>query len=135
MIVHSELGNYWNDQAGYYWYNNSIEKQAIMIELYDELGADQETIDGLKLWLLKNKQTNNWRSSKATASACYAFMLNRVPVISDSEELDIRLPLAGEQVRPQQKDLGTGYFRKDWNSNSISEELKTVEVSLSLIHI
>ena len=135
MIVHSELGNYWNDQAGYYWYNNSIEKQAIMIELYDELGADQETIDGLKLWLLKNKQTNNWRSSKATASACYAFMLNRVPVISDSEELDIRLPLAGEQVRPQQKDLGTGYFRKDWNSNSISEELKTVEVSNPNKHV
>jgi hypothetical protein len=66
---------YWKDQGyGYswFWWQAPIETQALLIEAFTEVGRDPKTVDDLKTWLLKNKQTNNWRTSKATADACYA---------------------------------------------------------------
>ncbi len=76
-INNEELGMYWKewDQHGYWWYQAPIESQAMMIEAFSEIEKDPKTIDDLKTWLLKNKQTNNWKTTKATAEACYALLL------------------------------------------------------------
>ena len=68
---------YWKewDNHGYWWYQAPIESQAMMIEAFSEIEKDPKTIDDLKTWLLKNKQTNNWKTTKATAEACYALLL------------------------------------------------------------
>ncbi len=129
MTVNEILGSYWNDQAGYYWYNNNVDKQAIMIELFHELGESQEQIDGLKLWLLKNKQTNSWKSSKATALACYAFILDNAKWLSTDGTLDISFPLMNEAVTIPKAELATGYFRKDWSKEKVQPEMSEIKVS------
>ncbi len=76
-IHHPEMGMYWKDLvAGYYWFQSSIQSQALMIELFTKLKAPEKEINGLKTWLLKNKQTNNWGNNVATADATHAFLLN-----------------------------------------------------------
>ena len=42
-----------------------------MIELFNELG-NKNDVDELKIWLLKQKQTNHWPTSKSTVDAVYA---------------------------------------------------------------
>ena len=76
-INNEELGMYWKewDNGGYWWYQAPIESQSMMIEAFSEIDKDSKTIDDLKTWLLKNKQTNNWKTTKATAEACYALLL------------------------------------------------------------
>src|SRR5205085_1545541 len=69
-INNEELGMYWKEwdsNRGYWWYQAPIESQAIMIEAFSEIEKDAKTVDNLKTWLLKNKQTNNWHTTKATA--------------------------------------------------------------------
>ena len=34
-----------------------------------------KAVNDMKTWLLKQKQTQNWRTTKATADACYALLL------------------------------------------------------------
>jgi hypothetical protein len=76
-IHHPEMGMYWKDLvAGYYWFQSSIQSQALMIELFTKLKAPEKEINGLKTWLLKNKQSNNWGNNVATADATHAFLLN-----------------------------------------------------------
>ncbi len=72
-INNEELGMYWKEWNihGYWWYQAPIESQAMMIEAFSEIRNDQTVINDLKTWLLKNKQTNNWNTTKATADACY----------------------------------------------------------------
>ena len=80
-IVNDELGMYWKDMSGgYYWYQAPIETQALLIEAFTDITKDIATVDALKTWLLKNKQTNNWRTTKATAEACYALLLQEFSV-------------------------------------------------------
>ncbi|MGZ5255176.1 MAG: alpha-2-macroglobulin family protein, partial [Flavitalea sp.] len=76
-IHHPEMGMYWKDLvAGYYWFQSSIQSQALMIELFTKLNAPAKEVNGLKTWLLKNKQSNNWGNNVATADATHSFLLN-----------------------------------------------------------
>lgn len=126
MIKNEELGNYWNDQAGYYWYNLNIEKQALMIELFQELKGSQEDIDGLKLWLLKTKQTNSWKTSKATSAACYAFLLGTENWLSSSEEITLEFPLEKKAIEFGAQEYATGYVKKVYPATDISTTKKKI---------
>ncbi len=77
-IVKEELGMYWKEwtTGGYYWQQAPIESQAMMIEAFMDIDKNNNTVDDLKTWLLKQKQTQNWRTTKATAEACYALLIS-----------------------------------------------------------
>ena len=82
-IVNEESGMYWprplgkNEKVGWFWHQAPIETQSLLIEAFQEISArcTTKTVDDLKTWLVKNKQTNNWKTTKATAEACYALLL------------------------------------------------------------
>ena len=75
-ISKEEMGMYWVQRGyGYWWYEAPIETQSLLIECFNEVDKDAATVDKMKLWLLKNKQTNSWETTKATADACYALLL------------------------------------------------------------
>ena len=66
-----ELGMYWaNNKQGYFWYQAPIETQSLLIELFTEAGGYTKAVEEMKIWLLRNKQTNDWQTTKATAAAC-----------------------------------------------------------------
>ncbi|HMS53284.1 MAG TPA: hypothetical protein PKD56_13210, partial [Chitinophagales bacterium] len=71
-----EMGMYFKDvQPGWYWYQAPIETQALLIEAFDEVGKDAKSVEEMRIWLLKQKQTQDWKTTKATAEACYALLL------------------------------------------------------------
>ncbi|WP_299670679.1 MG2 domain-containing protein [uncultured Polaribacter sp.] len=138
-ITSDELGMYWkSNTAGYYYYQAPVETQALMIEVFSEiLEADihqdkLETIDNLKIWLLKNKQTNRWKTTKATTEAVYALLLNGSNWVSITEMVDITIgdkkinPTAMENVKVE---AGTGYFKTSWNGNEIIPNMSEVTIN------
>jgi hypothetical protein len=60
-----EMGMYWKLEYGYFWYQAPIETQALMIEVYDEVAADVKSVEEMKVWLLKQKQTQDWKTYKS----------------------------------------------------------------------
>ncbi|TRZ53473.1 hypothetical protein D4R99_00760 [bacterium] len=62
-IVNEEFGMYWKENtAGYYWYEAPIETQSLLIEVFDEVANDIKAVDDMKVWLLKQKQTQDWKT-------------------------------------------------------------------------
>jgi TonB-dependent SusC/RagA subfamily outer membrane receptor len=132
-ITSDELGMYWKtNTAGYYYYQAPIETQALMIETFSEIENDTKTIDNLKVWLLKNKQTNRWKTTKATTEAVYALLLNGSDWISVTEMVDIKV---GDKVIDPTKlenvkvEAGTGYFKTSWNGDEIKKEMSEVTIN------
>ena len=68
-LKHDELGMYWKYPTSWWWYQAPIETHSLLIEVFDEVANDEATVEELKIWLLKNKQTTHWKTTKATAAA------------------------------------------------------------------
>ncbi|WP_045688734.1 MG2 domain-containing protein [Hymenobacter sp. AT01-02] len=117
--LHSdELGMYWKEvRGGYYWREAPTETQATLIEAFDEVRNDQKAVDEMKLWLLKQKQTQNWESTRATADACYALLLRGSDWLQPVQP--IQVTVGGEAVKPTTQQAGTGYFKTTFPNASI----------------
>lgn len=126
-----EMGMYWaQNKSGYYWYQSPIETQSLLIELFTETGGYDQQVDEMKIWLLRNKQTNNWQTTKATAAACYALLMKGGNILQTNAGTTVKLngtPL--EQLKPDIKaDAGTGYIKTTWTDEQIKPAMGKVEL-------
>ncbi len=94
-----ELGRFWRDaERSWWWYRAPLETQALMIEAFDEILTDPPTVEECRVWLLKQKQTQDWKTTKATADAVYALLL-RGPDLLSRDAL-VQMSLGGVDVTP-----------------------------------
>ena len=131
-IKNEEMGMFWQENiGGYYWHQAPIETQAILIEAFNEIGKDTEAIDDLKTWLLKQKQVQNWKTTKATTEAVYALLLTGTNWLQS--EANIEITVGNESfdlstMKGQQIEAGTGYFKTSWAADKIKPEMGNVKV-------
>ncbi|MCP4146965.1 MAG: hypothetical protein GY757_04360, partial [bacterium] len=133
--LHSEeMGMYWKCSYGYYWYQTPIETQAILIEAFDEVMNDRESVDEMRTWLLKQKQTQDWRTTKATAEACFALLLRGQDWTAETNPPDIVLGKKNKiKIEPAKMDnvkveAGTGYFKTSWTGKEIKTDMGYIYV-------
>jgi hypothetical protein len=133
--LHSpELGMYWATQSGFEWYQAPIETQALLIEAYEDITADIKPVDEMKVWLLKQKQTQDWKTGRATSEACYALLLRGTDLLSKPQE--VKINLGNETIDPQKftdtkVEAGTGYFQVFHNGKEITPAMGNVTISKS----
>jgi hypothetical protein len=134
---------YWKDNSfgfGWFWWYAPIETQSLMVEAFSEVGKDTKTVDDLRTWLIKNKQTNNWRTTKATADACYALLLRGTDWLTTEPQVQIQLgglslpigiesPGGGGNSDPS-SEAGTGYFKRTIDAKDIQPEMGRISVSV-----
>ena len=133
-ITNDELGMYWKKNTStWFWHQAPIETQALLIEAFSEIRPTGiETIDNLKIWLLKNKQTNQWSTTKATTEALYALLLQGHDWLSLTNAVDILV--GGQSIDPSiveevKVEAGTGYFKTSWNTNEVEPKMGEVQIS------
>ncbi len=128
-VESDETGMYWKSNlSGWYWYQAPVETQALLIEAFNEITGDVEAIESMKIWLLKNRQTNQWNSTKATTKAVYALM-NTGKSWTDAEK-GVSVKIGGQAIdlNTPSAQSGSGYVKMAWNKNEIQPEMGKVEV-------
>jgi uncharacterized protein YfaS (alpha-2-macroglobulin family) len=126
-LNNEELGMYWKNEYGYTWDNLPIETHSLMIELFNEVG-DTKAVDDLKIWLLKNKQTNAWKTTKGTASAVYALLKTGQNWLLEDTDVKISMNNTPLEVSKYQKEAGTGYFKTSFEPKEITAQMGDVVV-------
>ena len=130
-IKDEEMGMFWKENTrGWFWYQAPIETQALMIEAFSEIGKDPKTVDDLKTWLLKNKQTNSWESTKATAEACYALLLQGTDLLNNESIVEIKLGNTTISSADNKQEAGTGYFKKTINGPLITPNMGNINLTI-----
>lgn len=132
--LHSEeMGMYWrNEQRGWLWHQAPVETQALLIEAFDEVSNDQKSVEEMKIWLLKQKQTQDWKTTKATTEAVYALLLRGTSILASDKQVEITV--GKEKVDPYKQDdskpeAGTGYFKTSWEASAVQPEMGKVTVN------
>jgi uncharacterized protein YfaS (alpha-2-macroglobulin family) len=158
-ISNEEFGMYWKEfnTSGYYWHQAPIESQALMIEAFTDIDKNEARINDLKTWLLKQKQTQNWGTTRATAEACYALLISsqqtqsptttkgqspptpqrgdlQTSVLNEENTVEIKLGNNTTISSNDGAEAGTGYFKKRIEGEKVNAQMGniTVEVKQNL---
>ncbi len=129
-LQHEELGMYWKDvRGGLYWHQAPVETQALLIEAFHEIAADAQSVNNMKTWLLKQKQTQHWGNTRATAEACYALLLQGSNWLAETPAVKINL---GNKVfsSGESDAAGTGYFQYRVQGKDVAPAMGDITVSV-----
>ncbi|ULQ56617.1 MG2 domain-containing protein [Flavihumibacter rivuli] len=128
-IRSKDLGMYWKDNiAGFYWHEAPIETQALLIEAFSEISNKPKLVGEMKAWLLKNKQTNRWSSTKATADACYALLMQGNDWLAAEPKVSINLG-GVTTVTATKEEAGTGYYQKIIPGTGVFPEMGKITIN------
>lgn len=123
-----ELGMHWRMNEGFYWNEAPVETQAMIIEAFREVAQDMKAVDDCQVWMLKQKQTQGWKTTKSTADAVYALLLGGDVKRLASDAL-VTAELGGVAVKPENIEPGTGFYEKKFNAAEIKPEMGKVKLT------
>ena len=144
-VSNEEMGMFWRDtELSWWWYRAPIETQALMIEAFDEVMGDLPAVEDCRVWLLKQKQTQDWKTTKATADAVYALLLRGKDILSSDALVQVKLdgvdvtpgersreaerhPQARNQIQPS-AEPGTGFYEYRFAAADIKPKLGEITV-------
>ncbi|MGH2553785.1 MAG: alpha-2-macroglobulin family protein, partial [Chitinophagaceae bacterium] len=79
--------------------------------------------------------TNNWKTTKATAEACYALLLQGTQWLSNEPMVEVKL--GSTIISPSieggksEAEAGTGYFKKTIDGNKVNPQMGNITVSVA----
>ncbi|BFM42383.1 hypothetical protein CFS9_10240 [Flavobacterium sp. CFS9] len=127
-----DWGMYWiANKAGWYWYEAPIETQALLIEAFVEVSNDNKSVDAMKVWLLKNKQTKNWPTTKSTTEAIYALLMHGTDWLSVKDNTVIKLgaeKIITKKLAETEKEAETGYFKLNWKADEVKKDMASITI-------
>ncbi len=114
----------------YAWGGLQIPAHVAVMEALELVTADSATVEEMKLWLLKQKQTQAWDSPVTTVNAVFA-LLQRGAGLFDNQG-DARITIANEVLEtlaPAKNAVpGLGYIKKTFTDRKVVDARKvTVE--------
>jgi hypothetical protein len=127
-VSNEEMGMFWRDtELSWSWFRAPIETQALMIEAFDEVLGDAQAVEDCKVWLLKQKQTQDWKTTKATADAVYGLLLRGKNLLA-SDAL-VAVSLGGETIKPEKVEAGTGFYQQKFVRGEIKPTMGKITVT------
>lgn len=96
---------------GYYWYNNSLETQAILIQAMNEITPQNEDTKALRNWLITQKRTQSWSTTKGTTMAVYAVL--GAPEILNPATDQVKVGKTTQSTTPAEPTLTLNWTDKE----------------------
>lgn len=126
--VTEEQGMFWKDSEGegWWWWQAPIETQAMMIEAFRDIDADDKAVDDCQVWLIKQKQVGDWKTTKATADAVYSLLMGGKNLLGSDALL--KISLGGVEVKPEKVEAGTGFYENRFVEDAVKPELGKIEL-------
>lgn len=143
-VTNEEMGMFWREtELSWWWYRAPIETQALMIEAFDEIMGDKAAVEECRVWLLKQKQTQDWKTTKATADAVYALLLRGKDILAGDRLAEVSV--GGVNVTPGRgtpnsgsaragletgapPEAGTGFYERRFAASEVKPKLGEITV-------
>jgi hypothetical protein len=130
------MGMFWRDtEYSWWWYRAPIETQALMLEAFDEVMGDAEAVEDCRVWLLKQKQTQDWKTTKATADAVYGLLLRGTDALASDVLVEVRagdVELTPRATRGTGRapgvEAGTGFYEHRFERSEIKPALGEITI-------
>ena len=127
MVDEDEMGAHFAFlDKPYTWAMIPVPQHVATMEALRFVGGDDDLIEEMKMWLLKQKQTRGWNSSICTVDAIYALLCRGANLLENKG--DVRITFADrvmETISPTKSDTpDLGYIKE------VFADKQTVEASV-----
>ena len=82
-------------------------------------------VEMMQTWLLRQKQTQAWESSRATADACYALLLNKTTTLTSQQ---VKASVGNWSYNNTTNNSAFGYVKQSWSADEVSPAMATINV-------
>jgi uncharacterized protein YfaS (alpha-2-macroglobulin family) len=119
-----------------FWANNTAQSflfqsatciHTFIMEAFLETGAKPDEMDEMKLWLLKQKQTQEWESVPATVDAIHILLATGANWLESKGKTTIQW--GNQTVDTQQSEAGTGYIKAVRDASAITPDMNRVKIT------
>lgn len=126
-----ELGMHFAfNENPYSWMNLKVPAHVAVMEAMDEITKDTKLVEEMKLWLLKQKQTQQWDSPVSTVNAIYALLHRGDNLLTNQG--DVRISLGGKTIETLKSSAtsipGLAYVKEVIADNSTISKATKVTV-------
>lgn len=118
------LGTYWKQLS--FGTALAIETQAMLIAAFNEVSNDTEMVDGIRQWLLVNKQTNRWPTARATAEAVFALIHTGTEWVENQRQAVISIN--GAPLDFAESEAGSAFVEQSWVAQEIHAGLSEISI-------
>ncbi|WP_455961426.1 alpha-2-macroglobulin family protein [Bacteroides bouchesdurhonensis] len=125
-----ELGMFFDFNSNpYTWSGMKLRTHVTVMEALSLVGGNDAIVEEMKLWLLKQKQTQQWRFPLASVDAIYALLMKGTNLLDHQE--NVRISIADETLQTTSPDKTTipelGYIKRTFTQQNILDS-RTIEV-------
>ncbi len=122
-----EMGMYFAfNENPYRWGSLNLNAQVAAIEAFDQVAGDMQTVEEMKIWLLKQKQTQMWGTSTLTADAIFALLARGENWLASEGVAE--LSFAGKSVSTNKPDEegnapvpGLNYIKRTYTDDNTTD--------------
>ena len=126
----ADFGMFWaNNATNCFMMQSATSVHTFIMQAFDEAGATSKEMDEMRLWLLKQRQTQHWESVPATVNAISVLLKTGTPWLESSG--DAQIQVGDQKIDTQRAETGTGYVKQVWDATEITPEMGRVSVSKS----
>ena len=130
-VTNEETGMSWHDggSENWWWWQAPIETQAMMIEAFLEIDHDDQAVEACRVWLIKQKQVRDWRTTKATADAIHALLMGGGDLLGNDATLQVSI--GGNPLKPEGVVPGTGIYESRIAGPAIDPAMGNIKLTKS----
>lgn len=126
-----EMGMHYSSSVNpYSWYGNRMNVQTAVLEALDIVSHDEASVEEMKIWILKQKQTQTWDSPLSTVNAVYALLKRGTDLLANKG--NVELTFAQQVIRtneePKSDIPAIGYIKKSFDDAASTTKLDKITV-------
>lgn len=115
------------------WNDLQIPAHVAVMEAFEQVSKDPAVVEGMKIWLLRQKQTQQWSSPVATVNAVYGLLSTGVNLLADQG--NVRITIGGQVMETNASQgaiPGLDYIKKTFTGSKVVDARRiTVEKNSS----
>ncbi|GHT09805.1 hypothetical protein FACS189426_09050 [Bacteroidia bacterium] len=123
-----DLGMFWaNNDTRTFAFQSATCVHTFIMEAFQATGSSQKETDEMKLWLLKQKQTQEWESVPATVNAINILLKTGTNWLESEGKTTIQI--GSKTIDTSKGEAGTGYVKEVFDAKSITPEMSRVKIT------
>ena len=123
-VVSEEFGMYWRRPSFFSCsvFAAPVSMQVAAVEAFKEVAEDAAAVEACNVWIVKQRQTQNWSSTAATVDAIYALLHGGGTDLLAGDAL-ATVTLGGTEAPRTNAERGTGTYSASWRGAEVKPEM------------